>query len=114
MRAAGMKSILIVGFACLLAQVVPAQTSLVSTGSAWKFLDDGSDQGIAWQGLLFDDSAWASGPAPLGYGGVGEATTVNGGPDTNRFITTYFRHVFQVEHPQAVTNLAVRLLRDAG
>jgi len=115
MRAAVIKKwILTVGFVCLLAEAVPAQTSWVPTGSVWKFLDDGSDQGIAWQGLPFDDSAWASGPAPLGYGGVGEVTVVNGGPDTNRFITTYFRHIFQIEQPQAVTNLAVRLLRDAG
>src|SRR6266436_5959111 len=112
MRAAVIqKWIQVVGFACLLAAAAPAQTSWVSTGSVWKFLDDGSDQGVAWQGLLFDDSAWASGLAPLGYGGVGEATVVNGGPDTNRFITTYFPHIFQIEYSQAVTNLALRLLR---
>src|SRR5207249_1742073 len=115
MRAAVIqKGILAVGFVCLLAEAVPAQTSWVPTGSVWKFLDDGSDQGLAWQGLLFDDSAWPSGPAPLGYGGVGEATVVDGGPDTNRFITTYFRLTFQVANPSAVTNLSLGLLRDAG
>src|SRR5205814_656220 len=56
----------------------------------------------------------ASGPAPLGYGGVGEATVLASGPETNRFITTYFRQVFSMANPLAVTNLAVRLLRDAG
>src|SRR5205823_3532726 len=43
-----------------------------------------------------------------------EVTDVNGGPDSNRVVTTYFRQVFPVAHPLAVTNLAVRLLRDAG
>ena len=93
MRATVIKQwILILGSAGLLFQFSPAQTILVSTGSVWKYLDDGSDQGSAWQALLFDDSAWASGPAQLGYGDGDEATVINGGPATNRLITTYFRH----------------------
>jgi len=115
MRAAVIeKWILGFGLAVLIAQFSSAQTVLVSTGSVWKYLDNGSDQGSAWQGLLFDDSAWASGPAQLGYGDGDEATVVNGGPATNRLITTYFRHSFTNLAPAAVTNLAVRLLRDDG
>src|SRR5207248_8170135 len=88
--------------------------ALVSTGSVWKYLDNGSDQGVAWQGLLFDDTAWAAGPAQLGYGDGDEATIVNGGLETNRFITTYFRRSFLVTNPLAYTNLVVQLLRDDG
>src|SRR5439155_1190609 len=87
---------LILGGAGLLSQFSPAQTTLVSTGSVWKYLDDGSDQGSAWQTLPFDDVSWASGPAPLGYGGGDEATVIQGGPSTNRFATYYFRHDFDV------------------
>lgn len=36
-------------------------------GGIWKYLDDGSDIGTAWQDGGFDDSFWASGPAQLGY-----------------------------------------------
>src|SRR6266446_10118903 len=46
---------LALGLAGLVAQVSPAQTTLVSTGSVWKYLDNGSDQASAWQGLLFND-----------------------------------------------------------
>ncbi len=42
--------------------------SLVPLGSVWKYLDNGSDQGTNWIAPNFDDSAWASGPAELGYG----------------------------------------------
>jgi hypothetical protein len=87
---------------------------LVSTGAVWKYLDDGSDQGTVWQGLLFNDSAWAAGPAQLGYGDGDEATVVNGGPPNNRFVTTYFRNSFLVDDLLGYTNLAIRLLRGAG
>ena len=115
MRAAVVQQwILIMGLAGLVARISPAQTTLVSTGSVWKYLDDGSDQGTAWQGILFDDTAWAAGPAQLGYGDGDEATIVNGGPITNRFVTTYFRQVFPLAPALQVTNLAVRLLRGHG
>ncbi len=95
-------------------RLTPAQTTLIATGSVWKYLDDGSDQGTAWRGVALDDSGWTNGVAPLGYGGVGEITTINGGPETNRFITTYFRRSFNVATPSAYTNLVVRLDRDDG
>ena len=51
-------------------------TTLVPPGANWKYLDNGSNQGTAWRSLSFDDSSWASGPAQLGYGDGGEATTL--------------------------------------
>ena len=43
-------------------------TTLISNGSSWKYLDDGSNQGTAWYGTGFNDASWASGNAELGYG----------------------------------------------
>ncbi|MBI3868419.1 MAG: immunoglobulin domain-containing protein [Verrucomicrobia bacterium] len=92
--------------------------SLVSTGAVWRYLDTGTDQGTAWRGLLFDDDAWAEGPAELGYGdaveGRPEATVIQSGPTNNFFITSYFRRRFQLDVPSAVTNLTVSLMRDDG
>ena len=98
------------------AQVVIAVASMiVPTGSVWKFLDNGTDQGTAWIAPSFDDSAWASGPAQLGYGDGDEATLVGYGGDTaNRYITTYFRRSFVVETPSSFTNLLLEVLRDDG
>src|SRR6185503_19444915 len=65
---------------------------LVSMGSVWKYRDEGTDQGTAWQAPGFDDSAWKSGPAQLGYGEGDEATLIAYGPDpNNKRVTTYFR-----------------------
>ncbi len=95
----------------------PAVTVLVANGALWKYRDDGSDQGVGWSAPAFDDSGWTSGLAKLGYGegpARPERTVINGGPATNRFITTYFRHQFNVVDPNAFTNLIVKLLRDDG
>ncbi len=80
-------------------------TTLVATGAVWKYLDNGSDQGTAWQASNFDDSAWASGPAELGYGDGDEATVVNSGPANAFFITTYFRQSFEIS-PAALAGAA--------
>ncbi|MGB2822104.1 MAG: chitobiase/beta-hexosaminidase C-terminal domain-containing protein, partial [Phycisphaerae bacterium] len=89
--------------------------TLIGRGSVWSYLDDGSDQDTAWRAPSFDDSAWASGPAQLGYGDGDEATVVSYGPSASgKYITTYFRHTFELINAWSVTDLAVRLLRDDG
>lgn len=91
-----------------------ASAHLVSAGSNWKFLDDGSDQGVAWRTVNFDDTGWSNGVAQLGYD-HGGATSVRFGPSSaNKHITTYFRHAFELPDPSLVTQLAVRLVRDDG
>lgn len=92
----------------------PTTNTLIARGSVWKYLDDGSDQGTNWISPAFDDAAWASGPAQLGYGDGDEATVINGGPATARFITTYFRRTFVVENPAIVQGLELHVLRDDG
>jgi hypothetical protein len=89
--------------------------SLISTGSVWKYLDDGSDQGSGWRGTNYNDGDWKSGPAQLGYGEGDEATVVGYGPDTaNKFITTYFRRTFAITNNAIFTNLLFRIQRDDG
>ena len=74
-----------------------ADQVFVETGSEWRYLDDGSDQGTAWRALGFDDNGWAQGPAELGYGDGDEATEIGyGGDPGNKFATSYFRHTFDV------------------
>lgn len=100
-----------------LAGPVRATTTLLltTTGSVWRYLDDGSDQGTAWRAPAFDDGAWRSGPSQLGYGDGDEATVVGYGPDpTSRYVTTYFRRTVTVADPAAVTGLTLELLRDDG
>jgi len=92
---------------------------LIPTGATWRYLDDGSNQATAWLASGFDDSAWAQGPAQLGYGDGDEATVVHCGPSaptctTSNFITTYFRKSFAVSNPASIPQLQLSLLRDDG
>jgi len=92
-----------------------ADDVLISAGAVWRHLDDGSDPGTAWRQLAFDDSAWRSGPAQLGYGDGDEATVIRFGTNAaNKHVTTYFRHSFAVTDPAAYSNLSLQLLRDDG
>ncbi|MBN1804303.1 MAG: lamin tail domain-containing protein [Sedimentisphaerales bacterium] len=98
--------------------------TLVSARSIWKYLDDGSDQGMVGDGSNwfahpdFNDLDWNEGPAELGYGdasqGRAEGTVVNSGPDGNTFITTYFRHSFNISNVSQYSEMYLRLLRDDG
>ncbi|MCG8670047.1 MAG: choice-of-anchor J domain-containing protein [Pseudomonadales bacterium] len=82
---------------------------LVGTQAAWKYLDDGSDQGTAWVDASFDDSAWATGTGQLGFGDSDEATVLASGNTTY-----YFRNTFNVTDPSKVIKLIARVLRDDG
>lgn len=103
-------------FAALLSltNFVCGESVLIPFGATWKYLDDGSEQGLEWIQEDFDDSAWGSGLAELGYG-EDEATRVGfGGDGRNKFITTYFRHKFLIDDPTALPGIKLELLRDDG
>jgi hypothetical protein len=87
---------------------------LVSRGATWRFLDTGTES-AGWNTQAFNDATWRSGRARLGYGGDGELTTVGYGPSsTTKYITTWFRHWFNVPAQLSVTSLLFRLQRDDG
>jgi len=93
----------------------PTNITLIATGSVWKYNDTGANLGNAWRWPAFDDSAWPSGPAQLGYGDGDEATVVSYGPEVgNKFITTYFRRSFAVSNAATVARLSAQLLEDDG
>ena len=85
-----------------------ADINLSATNATWKYLDNGTDQGTAWTGAGFDDSAWPSGPAPHGYGTLQIATTNAAGR-----VTYYYRRQITVPAPSAYSNLFLRLRADA-
>ena len=94
---------------------IPEQVTLIPEGTKWKYLDNGSDQGNAWKDTEFDDSGWLSGNAQFGYGDNDEATIVNYGSSRNKYVTTYFRHSFNVTDTSTLSgNLIISLIRDDG
>jgi hypothetical protein len=88
---------------------------LISAGSSWKYLDNGTNQGTAWKASAFSDGAWKVGNAELGYGDGGEATVVGYGPSVNnKYITTYFRKAFNATNVSSFTGVELSLIRDDG
>ena len=90
---------------CLVAAAnVPVRSAdliLVGAGSAWKYNDSGTNLGTAWRATAYNDAAWATGSAQLGYGDGDEATVLSYGSNPlNRRITYYFRRAFTVANPR--------------
>ena len=79
----------------------------------WRILDRGADPGLDWTSPDFDDSAWKVRRAELGYGDDPEST-IDRGPQSEQFVSTYFRHAFEVSDPSFVRDLLLRLKRDDG
>jgi len=93
---------------------------VVQKQSKWRYHDLGQNLGQAWRNPAYDDSAWASGDGPLGFGDLGiikPATTVSyGGNASAKHPTTYFRKSFQFDPAQlgAATGITARVLSDDG
>lgn len=89
--------------------------TLIPLEAAWRYLDDGSDQGIEWRTQEFDDTAWPNGPAQLGYGEGDEQTVVSYGSDPSlKHVTTYFRKTFTLDAGVNFDRLLMRILYDGG
>ena len=106
-----------------------SNVTLFPLGDAWKYLDNDSDLGTSdlvvghgsynssnWKHPSYNDSAWGTGNAPLGFGSVGVTlnTTIDGGPSGARYMTTYFRKSFSVTGASTFSSLILDIMRDDG
>ncbi|MDP0490209.1 MAG: tetratricopeptide repeat protein [Verrucomicrobiota bacterium JB023] len=92
-----------------------ATMTLVPSDAIWNYEDRRYPPAEDWNTLSFDDSAWKSGPAKLGYGDSDEATLINFGGDPDRKnLTAWFRHRFEVDTLSGLTPLRLSLLCDDG
>lgn len=88
--------------------------ALLPATSMWRYFDQGNLPAVNWFATNYNDFAWSSGAASLGYGG-GESNTVSFGPNgNNKYPTTYFRRAFTVSNASEVVALELGLLRDDG
>ncbi len=90
--------------------------SLIPKGADWRYLDIGRDLRTVWKEESYNDSAWREGSAPLGYGDDQTTVVSYGSDDRNKYVTTYFRHEFEVLEADlaSFTTLNLSLLRDDG
>ncbi len=94
---------------------VGEQTVLLPAGSTWKFSDATSAPPADWNQPGYDDAAWSTGPAQLGYGDGDEATTLSFGNNANNKTPSYyFRAQFTITDPATFSGLLARLVVDDG
>lgn len=97
----------------------------MAEGSTWRYLDDGTDPGEGWTAIDYDDSAWSTGPALLGFGVGDEATLLRCRPELEagapcpeetkeRTLVHFLRHEFTVDDPAAFDRLRLGLMKDDG
>ena len=109
------RKIVLALFSVSLGSALWADQVIVPTGSNWKYLDNGSNQGTAWRGTSFSDASWASGNAELGYGDGGEATVVSYGSNSSaKYATTYFRKTVNITDASLFTSYSLQIKRDDG
>lgn len=108
-------------------QSATSAETLLSTGAVWKFRDLGEDLGASdvvvghasyssanWKHPAYNDAAWSSGPAELGYGDSPVTTVSFGINSSAKYITTHFRRHFTVTGLSQITGLTMRIKRDDG
>lgn len=96
----------------MLATPAPAGwQQLVSPTATWRYLE--AAPGPGWTTIEYAEP-WPAGPAPLGFGVGGEGTTLGGGQQFDRPITTYFRHRFHAAAEDLGGPLRLRLAVDDG
>jgi len=95
--------------------VLSTNLNLVTQGAEWRYFDAGSAPVGLWQNIDFNDASWKLGSAQFGYGEGDEKTVLSYGPNAqNKYITSYYRHSFQVTDPAQIKELKLKLLRDDG
>jgi len=108
------------GWMLLLIFLTVSQTAaasiLIPKLSTWKFFADSLYPDSTWKKPSYDDGSWSSGPGILGFGETYINTPVPYGPDsTNKYITTCFRHSFQLDSdPSQITGLILSANFDDG
>ena len=91
-----------------------AEDSLIPLGDTWSYLDNGVAPDNSWTTLGFDDSAWSTGAAELGYGDS-QTTVVSFGADpASKHITTWFRRKFTTTNLSEISRLKLSVKRDDG
>lgn len=74
---------------------VKTRPLLAASSTGWKYLPATSVKGDGWRGLKFDDGAWSTGKAPIGYG-EDEIGRRNGTTISDNGQDFLFRRAFEV------------------
>jgi len=96
-------------------KVLSTKMNLIPQGSIWRYSDTSSTPTGSWASTDYNDVTWKIGTAQFGYGDGDEKTIISYGSNSqSKYITSYYRHVFQITDLAAVKELTLKLMRDDG
>ncbi len=84
----------------------------VLEGEEWRFFRGSESPPATWNAPSFDDSAWETGSAGIGYGDDDDSTVLDDMP--GGYLTVYVRTTFEVEDADTVSRLRLRIDYDDG
>lgn len=94
---------------------VATTTELIAETAAWKYYYQATAPADGWNAVVFDDTTWASGAAPIGYGTTLVATDLAPTAVTNdRPRAAYFRTEFTLASAAKVMSLDLTGVADDG
>src|SRR6185295_12494003 len=100
----------------MIASLAMRADEIISPTAVWRYFPGRSEASspdpAAWRAPEFDDSAWASGPAPFFFGESLTGTELR--DMLNNYSSLYARHEFTVNDPNTVGEIIVRVLADDG
>lgn len=96
-------------------KVLSTKMNLIPQSSFWRYSDASSTPTGLWASADYNDATWKLGTAQFGYGDGDEKTVISYGPNSqSKYITSYYRRVFQINDLAAVKELTLKLMRDDG
>ncbi|MBN1674577.1 MAG: lamin tail domain-containing protein [Kiritimatiellae bacterium] len=90
-------------------------TNSVPSGATWRYARgtaEASGPATAWRAAAFDDSGWAAGPAPFGYGSASFGTTLS--DMQNSYGCLFLRRTFDVPEPGLISEVRLQGTYDDG
>lgn len=94
---------------------VPAETTtLLDANQDWQYYSSNTAVSDAWKTPRFDDSAWSTGQAPLGWGSSRVNTTVPVPAGDRRPVVSYYRNSFTIPAGTTVGDVTLTTVADDG
>lgn len=102
----------------LFLEVLPGSGEfLVKEGDIWHYHKGTGEPPGDWMTVDFDDSSWPVGPSGFGYGDDDDKTILEdmqGGDGQPGYLSFYARTSFEIDDPQTLNNLFMRVRYDDG
>ena len=91
-----------------------AQSTFVEASTPWRWRFDPTAPEAGWNAAGFDDSTWATGTGPFGFGTTLANTDISVGAASPRPLTAQYRTTFQVADVNSVGTVTLSYVADDG